>query len=314
MNCKNFNCYACELHCHTKHSDGNFTVRELLEAAEKRKLDGICLTDHNTISGWDEIGDNAPVTVLKGIEWTTYFGHMLSLGAEKNIDWRDASADNIDEKMKEIHDCGGIVGIAHPYQLGTPICTGGHWDFDVKDFGLVDFMEVWSEGKPVMNEANQRAYSLWASLLDKGFKIAPTFGRDWHNDDNDMYKSACTYLVSGSAQLSPGGMKAAIKNGQTVVSVGPFFSFAYIGNMKGAAFITDFSRMNEVEGAPSVVPKEVRLLTNGGETALSLAYTGEEIRADFDFKSGSYYRAELWGSVDGNEDTLIAFTGASFVK
>lgn len=46
--------YPCELHCHTLHSDGSFTVNELLSAAKSRKLSGICLTDHNTVSGWEE--------------------------------------------------------------------------------------------------------------------------------------------------------------------------------------------------------------------------------------------------------------------
>ena len=38
----------CELHCHTIHSDGDFTVSELQKAAADDHLAIIALTDHNT--------------------------------------------------------------------------------------------------------------------------------------------------------------------------------------------------------------------------------------------------------------------------
>ena len=40
----------CELHCHTLHSDGDFSVKELQEAAKENHLSLIALTDHNTMS------------------------------------------------------------------------------------------------------------------------------------------------------------------------------------------------------------------------------------------------------------------------
>ena len=131
--------YACELHCHTLHSDGQFTVRELIETASERHLDGIQLTDHNTTSGHAET-ENSPIPVLKSIEWTTYFGHMHAMDCKTYVDWRDAVPDNIDEKMKQVHAGEGLVGVCHPYQLGTPICTGGRWDYNVKDWSLVNYI------------------------------------------------------------------------------------------------------------------------------------------------------------------------------
>ena len=170
--------YPCELHCHTLHSDGSFTVKELLETAGARHLSGICLTDHNTVSGWDEADLYPDIPVLKGTEYTTYHGHILSLDAGKTIDCFNIT--DIDKELFTIRESGGLVGMAHPYQLGTPICTGGRWNYDVKDFSLVNYMEIWSEGEMLMTPANQRAKKWWLSLLDKGYRITPTFGRDWH--------------------------------------------------------------------------------------------------------------------------------------
>ena len=93
----------CELHCHTIHSDGDFTVSELQKAAVDDHLAIIALTDHNTFSGWDELDDNI-IPAIRGIEWTTYFGHMLVLGANDFVDWRDAQPDNIDEKINAMTD------------------------------------------------------------------------------------------------------------------------------------------------------------------------------------------------------------------
>ena len=40
----------CELHCHSIHSDGSFSVAELLRRAYDDHLALIALTDHNTVS------------------------------------------------------------------------------------------------------------------------------------------------------------------------------------------------------------------------------------------------------------------------
>ena len=97
--------FPCEMHCHTLHSDGKFTVESLMQTAKEYGLSGIALTDHNTVSGWDEITEEREkkyVSVLKGIEWTTFFGHMLVTDCKEFVDWRDAVPDNIDEKIAEV--------------------------------------------------------------------------------------------------------------------------------------------------------------------------------------------------------------------
>ncbi|MBR3738122.1 MAG: CehA/McbA family metallohydrolase, partial [Eubacterium sp.] len=91
---------SCELHCHTFHSDGRFSPTELQQAAKENGLSLIALTDHNTFSGCAELDDNI-TPAIPGIEWTTYYGHILVLGAKGFVDWRNATPDNIDEKLCE---------------------------------------------------------------------------------------------------------------------------------------------------------------------------------------------------------------------
>ena len=91
-----------ELHTHTHHSDGRFTPAELLQAAAAYGYHGLVLTDHNTVSALPEIrelpGDTLPV--LQGIEWTTYYGHLLVLGYDTVIDWRDAVIDALKARTR----------------------------------------------------------------------------------------------------------------------------------------------------------------------------------------------------------------------
>ncbi len=302
----------CELHCHTLHSDGGFSVRELTETAADRHLSGICLTDHNTVSGWYEADGQNSITVLKGIEYTTYHGHMLCLGAEEIIDCFNIC--NIDISMKTLRESGGLVGIAHPYQLGTPICTGGRWDFDVKDFSLVSYMEIWSEGEMLMTPANCRARRWWLSLLDGGCRITPTFGRDWHRAEGNKLKGACTCLLI-DGEITPEKMKEAIGSGRTQLSLGIIMNVNADGKTVGDTvscgkisfnISLDCSRAELFADEYTLSPERVRVISNGGRTV----YEGsaEEGAITLEAEKNSYYIFELWGKVNGEENHLLALT------
>ncbi len=312
--------YPCELHCHTLHSDGSFSVNELLSAARKRRLSGICLTDHNTISGWEETDKEKDLAVLKGIEYTTYHGHMLCLGTEKIIDFFDISS--INDTIEEIRESGGLVGVAHPFQLGTPICTGGHWDFNITKWENVNYIEVFSEGCPYLNTANKKARRLWHSLLDKGCIIAPSMGRDWHRTNGDVNLAACTYLLCEDGELTADKMKKAIAEGRTMITTGPFFAFSTrdgktVGDTisEGENELTveiDCTRQQEVAPGQKFSFKEIRLVSRGGEAVKTIPATEKNLT--FSFEKGQWYSLELWGDIDDKTETLLAFTGAIYVE
>ena len=312
--------YPCELHCHTVHSDGDFTVEGLIETAKERGLKGICLTDHNTYSGREEAAKEKELVILQGIEWTTYFGHMLVLGANCFVEWRDAVSENIDIKMKQVHAAGGLVGIAHPFQLGTPICTGGRWDFKVQDFSLVNYMEIWSEGEPLMNTANRSARKMWHEKLSEGFRIAPTMGRDWHRAERNIRKGACTYLLC-DGELTDMKMKEAVKCGRSVISMGPLFYFTIGDKTMGdevtageqtLEFTLDFKRMAKMGVPEKVAPEKIKIISVGGQEVKTLDPTC--LRTEITLKENTWYNAELRGKIDNDENCLIALTAPVYVK
>ena len=304
----------CELHCHTVHSDGDFQVEELLRAAQEDHLSLIALTDHNTFSGCSALDDTI-VPAIKGIEWTTYFGHMLVLGAKEFVDWRNAVPDNIDEKIRQVKAAGGLVGIAHPFQLGSPLCTGGRWEFHIRDWSAVDYIEIWHHDMSAPKSENEKAVELWTSLLDKGHKIAAVYGRDWHGPETDGHYG-CTYIGFDTANnVNEASAVRAVRMGRTVASTGAKFFFRLhrygetyqIGETvrRGTytfSFFADLHSRSKNAGTQEVVYKKIKIVSNGGKTVLETRYDERHVRLKLE--KNHWYRAELWGTVDGAEKPL----------
>lgn len=86
-----------DLHLHTNHSDGTDSVEELLENAEKQKLEIISITDHNSVGAYFELEKNPEIRkkfngeIVVGSEIKTTFNNtnieILAYGIDyKNID------------------------------------------------------------------------------------------------------------------------------------------------------------------------------------------------------------------------------------
>ncbi len=77
-----------DMHVHTTHSDGSMSVGEVLDLAKFKELDGIAVTDHDTVSGVSEAiayGQEIGLKVLSGIEISSYgvtSVHMLGYGID----------------------------------------------------------------------------------------------------------------------------------------------------------------------------------------------------------------------------------------
>lgn len=322
-----YNWYACELHCHTMHSDGVFTPEELIRTAKKRMLDGIALTDHNTMSAVpfaEKCGELEEIALLPGMELTTFYGHCPVLKPKAYVEWRDLNYTDGDILVQRAKNAGALVGIAHPFQLGTPICTGGHWDYIVKDMSKVDYVEIWSEGCPFLNSSNRRAISLWHTYLDNGLHITPTMGRDWHRPDGNIYPAACTYLASCSSKLKAEDMLRAVKEGRTVISQGPCFTVEdENGNTVGDTvkqgmhtftFKADYCRSDELNRDTPIMCRKIKVITDTerifAEFDVEDKFT--EFTAELCLNPHSWYSFELWGSIGEKNNELIAVTAAVF--
>ena len=102
-------------HIHSEYSpDSSSRIDDILEVANKRNIDIIAISDHNTVDGTSEVmakTRNTDILAIPSIEVSSTLGHILGFGCEENIP-RDLSPQ---ETIDRIHDLGGLAIIPHPY-------------------------------------------------------------------------------------------------------------------------------------------------------------------------------------------------------
>ena len=104
-----------DLHVHTCYSyDATTTLREVVAYAKKRGLDGVAITDHDTLRGALRLIQESEFIIIPGVEITTRQGHVLAL----NITTPIPSRLDLSETIHKIHDAGGIAVAPHLTAVG----------------------------------------------------------------------------------------------------------------------------------------------------------------------------------------------------
>ena len=102
-----------DLHIHSKYSsDGILEPEKIIKMAIKRGLNGIAITDHNTIKGGLEAKkyETEDFKVIVGTEISTEKGELIGLFLEEEVKSKDVS-----DVVLEIKERNGIVIIPHPF-------------------------------------------------------------------------------------------------------------------------------------------------------------------------------------------------------
>ncbi len=119
-----------DLHVHTVHSgDSPCEVKEVIESAKRKGLDGVAITDHDSVEGLEEafeLAEERDFFVIPGIEISSIDGHILGLGIEEKVQPQLSAADTVDR----IRDLGGIAISAHPFSLSLTPFSALEADFD----------------------------------------------------------------------------------------------------------------------------------------------------------------------------------------
>ncbi len=100
-----------DMHVHTCYSkDATLSLETIMESCEQRGLDGVAITDHNTIAGALALKEIAPFLVIVGEEIETTKGEILGLFLKEEI----PGGLMPEEAMARIREQGGSVGVSHP--------------------------------------------------------------------------------------------------------------------------------------------------------------------------------------------------------
>ncbi len=186
--------YRGDLHMHTANSDGQcpsqtgamvpcpvyFTV----DAAARRGLDFIAITDHNATSHYDAMRELQPyfdkLLLIPGREITTFQGHINLLGTTQFLDFRLGSPQVPDMNilLRNARKLGALVSVNHPAAPSGEICMGCGWTPAVPvEMNLLDAFEVVNGG------TEDPAFSgvpSWEHQLSLGHRLIAIGGSDNH--------------------------------------------------------------------------------------------------------------------------------------
>lgn len=109
-----------DFHMHTTYSDGTLSPLSLVRQAERRGLDVVGVTEHNTViagliaRAWSDL-TGGPI-VIPGEEITTGRYHLIAVGLEQTV-----SPDQpIESVVADVHAQGGVAIAAHPVKGFQP--------------------------------------------------------------------------------------------------------------------------------------------------------------------------------------------------
>lgn len=124
-----------EMHAHTYFSsDGLITPKEMSKIIEKKKVDCVCITDHDTVKAWEKFKH---LNVIQGVERTIIEEngnkfHLLCYFLNEEI-----KSQNFEEVIDSVREQDGFCSIAHPFDV--PRAAPSNLDLYYKK---VDALEV----------------------------------------------------------------------------------------------------------------------------------------------------------------------------
>lgn len=140
-----------DLHCHTCYSrDSLMTLDALLHWMDRRGIDKVAITDHNTIAGALAFRDQTPERIVIGEEIKTTRGELLGLFLHEEV----PPGLSPEETIVRIRAQGGLVGASHPFARWRREALGMETLKSIRQ--ELDFLEVFNARIP-MSRDNQLA-------------------------------------------------------------------------------------------------------------------------------------------------------------
>ncbi|NGP46846.1 CehA/McbA family metallohydrolase [Bacillaceae bacterium SIJ1] len=292
-----------DLHMHTEHSDGSYTLEETFQSVKEKGFDYLATTDHNVATQNRHGFSESDLLIIPGMEWSTYKGHANILGGfNPRESFQVETNEEVSELTHAVVSRGDLWIVNHPFDDGCP------WEWDWPE--QMKAVEVWNGP---WRTINQKAINWWHEQLTKGYRLPAVGGSDTHRPDPYVTHGTPTTWVHAKGRTVESTLEA-IRNGRTVISSsadGPRIEVC-----SGTAFIGDEVAAADVQLDMIVyegkVGQEVRLYTERGLAATHTLTTAEPTWVQrSDASATRFYRAELW-SEDGKQ--LLSLCNPLYIK
>jgi len=159
-----------DFHSHTSYSrDSLNNISEMLEMCQRRGIDRLVITDHNTITGALVAKKLAPERIIVGEEIKTTQGELLAVFVEKEV---PAGLTPL-EAIARLRDQGAFISVSHPFD----IARSGHWELEdlLKIAPMVDAIEIFN------SRCARSIYNTMAKEFARQYQISGTAGSDAHS-------------------------------------------------------------------------------------------------------------------------------------
>jgi hypothetical protein len=224
--------YRGDLHSHTGHSDGSCAPQGggtpvpcplflTAQAAQRRGLDFVAITEHNTVSHAAAVRELQPyfarMLLLPGREVTGFQGHANLFGTLAPLDFRVVRGGRDWNAVLRDVPARGLVAVNHPVRPSGEDCMGCGWE-DLDALARAQAIEAVNgrdAGTPFSG------IPFWQAALDRGLRPTAIGGSDNHHADaaDPAQGIATPATVVYAAELSQPAILDAIRAGHVFVDV-----------------------------------------------------------------------------------------------
>jgi hypothetical protein len=282
-----------DLHMHTAHSDGQCPsqtgkmvpcpVYFTADAAARRGLDFIAITDHNGSSQYDAMRELQPyfdkLLLIPGREITTFQGHINFLGSTDFVDFRldGKTVHDMNALLRNADSVGAITSINHPDSPTGEICMGCGWTPSTPaDMSLLTGVEAVNGGDELHGISE---LPFWNKELNLGCRLTGIGGSDNHRP------------------MTPLDRIGSVGSPTTVVYATELSTPAILDGIRAGHVFIDVAGTRD------------RLLDVTAKTAMQTAHAGDLLQAAQG--DAVYFKAQVTGAAGGT--VLWIEDGHSFV-
>lgn len=196
-----------EFHCHTNVSkDSLVRPEDLIQAARKRGIDRLVITDHNSIVGALAAQRLDPELVIVGEEIMTTSGEILAAFVTEEI----PAGLTPGETIRRLKDQGAFISVSHPYDTHR---KGGWKEADLLEIvPYVDAIEIFN------SRCLDAQFNVRAQAFAEKHNLAGTVGSDAHA----LFELGRSVMMLDQFE-GPDGMRNVVKQAEFKTRLSPWW-------------------------------------------------------------------------------------------